>query len=114
MNNTKYNTTNLIDTLTKTAIELVENTDLMDINDVENSYSTIKIDDRYEANISIDCATDADNIPVDWWIWFTLVDAGYPSSVIEQDSQNLFDDKIREAATQFVDLCITYCIITAE
>lgn len=112
--NTKYFKESLIGELTLTAIELVDNTDLKDINDIENSCCTIKIDDRYEVNISIDYATDADNIPVDWWIWFTLFDDGVASCVIEQDSKNLFDDKIREAATQFVDLCITHKIITAE
>ena len=50
--------------------------------------------------------------PKDWWIWFTLLDDGYANGVVEQDSENLSDDKIREAATIFADICIKHNIIT--
>ena len=60
---TKYFKESFIADLSLTAIELVENTNLMDINDIENSCSTIKIDGRYEVNISIDYRTNTDNVP---------------------------------------------------
>ena len=112
MNNKDINKESFINDLTVTAIELVNNTDWEDINDIENAHSTIQIDDRYEVNISIDCSKFSKNVLTDWWIWFTLFDDGYPNNAIEQDSENLLDDKIREAATAFVGLCEKLNIIT--